>query len=68
MKNGATLVIRCSKTLRRTVDQWAKQNNVKPTEVTRKILEVAFGVEEEQIPVPPGIKKLKPAQEAPRKA
>lgn len=62
MKYEATLVVRCSKALRRSVDQWAKQNHVKPTEVTRRILEVAFGIESEQIPIPPGVKPIKPPQ------
>ena len=68
MKFNATLVVRCSPKLRRAVNQWSKANNVKPTEVTRRILEVAFGIEEDAIPIPPGVKPIKPTQEAPKKA
>ena len=63
-----TIIVRCSDQLKRTVDQWAKRDGRKPTEVARRVLEVAFGVEPDDIDLPPGITKPKPAQGAPLKA
>ena len=61
------IVVRCSTKLYRAIGAWAKQNNAKPAEVTRRILEEAFGVHDE-LPLPPGITRVTPTQGAPGKA
>ena len=63
-----TIIVRCSDQLKRTVDQWAKRDGRKPTEVARRVLEVAFGVEPEEMDLPPGIAKPNPSQLAPAKS
>lgn len=68
MRYDETIIVRCSGKLKRTVDQWAKKDGRKPTEVARRVLEVAFGVEPDDIHLPPGVTKLSPTQDAPRKA
>lgn len=65
MRYNEQIVVRCSTRLYRAIGSWAKANDAKPGEITRKILEVAFGVEEE-VPLPPGVKKLSPAQDGPK--
>jgi hypothetical protein len=67
VKYDAQIVVRCTGKLKRTVDQWAKRDGRKPGEVARRVLEVAFGVEPEDINLPLGVTKHKPAQEAPSK-
>lgn len=67
MRYDAQIVVRCTQQTKRTVDQWAKQNHAKPGEVTRRILEAAFGIKED-LPLPPGLKRLLPTQGAPGKA
>lgn len=68
MKYDETIVVRCSGRLKRVVNQWAKQNDAKPGEITRRVLEIAFGVEQEELQLPPGVKRLSPAQGAPVKS
>jgi len=67
MRYDKQIVVRCSGKLYRAIEAWARQNHAKPGEVTRRVLEVAFGVEEE-LPLPPGLTKVKPTQGAPGKA
>lgn len=68
MKYDATLIVRCTGKLKRTLDQWAKRDGRKSGEVARRVLEVAFGVEPDDIHLPDGVTKPRPAQDAPRKA
>lgn len=65
-KLDATIVVRCTKELRRELDKWAMKNNTKPGEMTRKLLEIAVGLQEPQWQFPPGIKPERPAQGSPR--
>jgi len=67
MRYQEQIVVRCTTKLRRRINTWAKQNDVKPTELTRQVLERAFGIDE-TIKLPPGIVPVLPTQEAPRKA
>ena len=64
MRYDAQIVVRCTKQTKRAVDQWAKQNHTKPGEVTRRIIEEAFGIRVE-VPLPPGVARVKPTQGAP---
>jgi hypothetical protein len=61
-----TIIVRCSDKLKRTVNQWAKRDGRKPGEVARRVLEVAFGVEPDDINLPSGVTKHKPDQDAPK--
>lgn len=67
MRYEEQIVVRCSKKLKRAVDHWAKQNHANSSEVSRKVLEVAFGLADE-MPLPPGLAHLVPGQVAPGKA
>jgi hypothetical protein len=60
-KLEATIVVRCTKEMKRELDKWAQKNNTKPGEMTRKLLETALGLQEEQWQLPPGIKQDRPA-------
>lgn len=64
MSYNKTIVVRCSAKLKRAVALWAKSHNAKPTDVTRRVLEVAFGVDEE-LPIPPGVKRVVPSSTTP---
>lgn len=68
MRYDEQIVVRCSKKLKRAVDQWAKQNHANSSEVSRKVLEVAFGVAEDTMPLPPGLAHIQPGQVAPGKS
>ena len=65
MRYDAQIVVRCTRQTKRTVDSWAKQNHVKAGELTRRILETAFGIQEE-LPLPPGLIRLQPTQDGPK--
>jgi len=67
MRYQEQIVVRCTTKLRRRINTWAKQNDVKPGELTRRVLERAFGIDD-QLPLPPGIVPVEPAQEAPGKS
>jgi len=54
----AAMVFRCSKDLKKALDAWAKKNHTSPGDMTRKLLVVALGMEEDQRwQLPPGIKQ-----------
>jgi phage tail protein X len=68
MRYEEQIVVRCSKKLKRAVDQFAKKNEANTSEVSRRVLEVAFGIQDE-MPMPPGLARIMPDQvEAPGKA
>ena len=62
-KLEATIVVRCTKELKRELEKWAQRNHTKPGEMTRKLLEIAVGLQEPQWQFPPGIKLDRPAQD-----
>jgi hypothetical protein len=59
----ATMVFRCSKSLKKELDAWAKKNHTSPGDMARKVLVTALGLEEDQRwRLPPGIKPTRSVQ------
>lgn len=54
------IVVRCSPELKKEIEKWAARNHTKPGEMTRKLLEIAVGLQEPRWQFPPGIKAAEP--------
>ena len=56
-KYDVTIVVRCSTELKQEIEKWAVKNRASAGEMTRRILETAFGIPGDHWQFPPAFRR-----------